>query len=73
MMGSSSSSQDEMRRVRGVLDSIVLCQKAPKTSTADDDLLVACEMSSDPFNVIYDLLERIRLCPGTLSMTTEIE
>ena len=72
-MRGSGSSQDEVRCVRGILDGIVLCQEASKTSTADDDLLVTCEMPPDPFDVVHDLLERIRLRPGALPMATEIE
>ena len=51
----------------------MLCKEAPKTSTTDDDFAVAGKMLAQTFNVVYYLLERIRLGSRTLTVAPEVE
>lgn len=60
--------------MRWICDGILLGQKPAKATTAyDHATLRPDEMSSQPFNVLHDLVERVRRRMGALAVAAEVE
>lgn len=73
VMRCSCASENQMRNFRGIFDRIVLSQKAAEASTTDDDLLVSGKVLPYALDVIYYLLECVRLGQRALTMSSVIE
>lgn len=63
-----------MRYFRGIFDRILLRQKTTKATTADDNLvLFPGKVLPDAFNVVHQLIERVRLGARTLPVTSIVK